>query len=489
MRLWQKIFLCSFLLFELVFNATILYLIQVNFNSNLEKEIDRGLSDHFVIFSGLKTNGTFFKDKFGYSNEIVTDFLKIAVRDYTQYFENKGVFIEVLDKNNQQVYSSFNLNYGIQREELKVPLSENRKYVIRDIGKNSYLFVINQLNIEDQSFKLTYIRDISDVYYSRSMLFNAFIKLNIFVFIFLAAGLYFLLWHITSPVRQLTESARSIASGDYSKRAGIKSHDEIGVLAAAFDQMAASVESKVEELKRNAETKQSFIQYLTHELKTPLTSIIGYADLLQTTKYNEEQFHKGLNYIYKEGKRLERLSFKLMDLILLEKKEAGMKNTDLSILCCEVLETMKPRLESKSIRIVPEIHPDKAMVECDLFKVLITNLIDNAINASENGSCIYLRTYIGPEENIVIEIEDKGAGIPEKDIDRVFEPFFSVNRSRSESRRGTGLGLALCAEIVKLHHGKIEISSRINERTKVKITFPKFATNLQLTDTFETLQI
>lgn len=473
MKLWQKIFICTFLLFEIVFNVAIIYLIEQNFVIEQKREIERGLAEHFVIYSGLKTNGVFYKDKFGYSNDTITEFLKTALKDYATYFEKDKVFVELLNEKNEVVYNGFNSIINEKREELSSSLSEKRKYIIRDIKNRNYLFITNRILFDNKSYKLTYIRDISEVYANKKMNYNIFIKMNLSVIVFFAIMLYLLLWYLTYPIRYLTQSAQNIAGGDYSTRADIESKDEIGILAHTFNKMAESIESNAIEMKQTAETKEQFIQSLTHELKTPLTSIIGYADFLQTTKYDEEKFYKALNYIYTEGKRLERLSLKLMDLVLLDKKEIEMKNIDITFLCYEIHEIMKPKLENKNIDLILEIHPCKVMVEPDLFKVLLTNLIDNAIKASNNEKCIYLRIYPKSEHNLVLEVEDQGKGIPQKDINRVLEPFFTVDKSRSKSHQGAGLGLAICAKIVMVHHGTITINSKINEGTIVQITFLK----------------
>jgi signal transduction histidine kinase len=132
--------------------------------------------------------------------------------------------------------------------------------------------------------------------------------MNFIITLILAFGLYLVIWYLTRSVRSLTKTARIIADGNYSQRVSVLSNDEIGVLAQNFNRMAEAVEGKIDELAATARNRQNFIHYLTHELKTPLTSIIGYADFLRPTKYDEEVYFKSLSYIYTEGKRLESLS-------------------------------------------------------------------------------------------------------------------------------------------------------------------------------------
>lgn len=237
--------------------------------------------------------------------------------------------------------------------------------------------------------------------------------------------------------------------------------------------MSYAIEAKVKELEKNSEMKQQFIESLTHEIKTPLTSIIGYADFLRSTKYREEIFLESLNHIYQEAKRLERISFKLMDLILLGKQELVLKSEDILEVCQEAKEVLKSRLKkNNSLNLILTVKPCKAIIEKELFIVLLTNLIGNSIKASAENSNIYLRACRNDQDQLLIQVEDQGMGIPEKDIDKVFEPFFMVDKSRSRAHQGSGLGLAICSEIVKLHQGEIKIKSVSGEGTTVEIIIP-----------------
>jgi signal transduction histidine kinase len=473
MKLWQKIFLGAFLLFELVFTLASLYLVQYHFSTNLNKEIDRGLTEQRMIQSGLQTNGTYINEKLGFPQSVVRDFLRITFQEYTRYFDQKGVFIELLDDNRQMVYSSFNTSFVGTRGELEVQPSGLRNYVIRDIGEKSYLFVTSGLALEDDHFLLTYVRDITDVYTDKSAQVSLFLKLNAVTMLILGLGLYLLLWYLTRSIRSLTRSVQIIAEGDYSQHVHIQSKDEVGILARNFNRMAAAVEANIGELKRTAEDKQHFTECLTHELKTPLTSIIGYADLLRSTKYNEELHFNGLNYIYTESKRLESLSFKLMDLILLRKEELIGTREDARELCMEIAASFLPRLESVGLELVQQVESSYLTVDRDLFKVLCTNLLDNAIKASTEGGRIMLQGHAEGDGGYVLEIVDEGNGIPEEDLDKIFEPFYMVDRARSRSHQGAGLGLAICAEIVRLHGADIDIHSRLNQGTTVKLTWAR----------------
>jgi signal transduction histidine kinase len=472
MKLWQKIFIGTFILFEVIFNVSTLYLVQYNFNENLKKEVERGLTEQLILYSSIQSNNEFVSERFEYTSDFIKGFIATTFEDYSQYFDKRGVSIEVLDEKNQLVYNNFPLKIKQEREELQVPLSNDRKYIIRDIENQSFLFVTNLIKLENENFKLTYIRDISSVYDDRTEQYKLFIKINLLTALFLAVGLFILTRTLTRPITFLTESVKKITGGDYKERVKVKTDDEVGVLSDAFNHMSEAVENKVQELEKNSEMKQRFIESLTHELKTPLTSIIGYADFLRSTKYNEKIFWESLDYIYKEGKRLESISFKLMDLIMLGKQKLTLKSEDISKICIEIEEILRPRLQIKNLNLIISVALCRANIEKELFKVLLTNLIDNAIKASSEGAVIKLKAYINDAKELVIDVEDQGTGIPEKDVARVLEPFFMVDKSRTRAHQGAGLGLAICSEIVKLHNGKINIESTVNVGTKVQVIIP-----------------
>ncbi len=475
MKLWHKVFLCTFVLFELLFNVSSFYLIEHNFNQNQQREIELGCAEQLIVVSQIWADWAYinFSNRQLNISSNAQDFLKNNSEKYTRYFDDNQVFIEILDSQSNTVFSNFNGNITGARSELNGLTTGGRQYIIRDVGEKTYLFVTGILTLDNMDFKVSYIRDISGVYSDKSAQISLFLKMNIAITIILAAGLYALIWFLTRSVRSLNKSAQIIAGGDYTQRVNVLSNDEIGVLARSFNQMAEAVESKVDELEITAKKRQNFIDCLTHELKTPLTSIIGYAEFLRTAKYNEEVFFKALTYIYTEGKRLESLSFKLMDLILVGKEKPEFKLEDVLALCSDIEEAMKPQLEKFDIDLCVDIEPHNIFIERDLFTLLCTNLLDNAIKASKSGGRIYLRGYVLKETNYAVEVEDEGIGIPEQDIPKIFEPFFVVDKVRTKSNHGAGLGLAICAEIIKLHEGQIEIISHMNEGTKVRIIFPK----------------
>lgn len=464
MKFWQKIFVYSLLIFLITFNFGAVFLIQNSFNLNLKREIDRSLGEQNNVSAGIiyynmisvKGSNTNYKE---------------IIKNYLGKFNSKDTYLEVLDKNNNVVFSNMYFTIPGEREELKEASSDKRKYIIRDVGNKTLLFVTSLVNIQGEDLKISYIHDITYIYHDKREQYSFFIQLSMVVSIILAISMYMLSKYITSPIDKLINTTRIISKGNYSERVEINSKDEIGVLAENFNGMADAVEEKMHQLESNAEEKQRFIDNLTHEFKTPLTSIIGYADFLRSTTYNEEIFIEGLNHIFKEGKRLEELSWKMMSLILLKRENLKMEKENIKNILVDLRDTLKPKLQNKNINLIISSEEYQISVEKDLIRNLISNFIDNSIKASKENSNIYLNVYKNKESKVVLEIKDEGIGISEEDLPKVFEAFYMVDKSRTRANNGAGLGLTICAEIAKIHEAELKIESEINKGTTIKILF------------------
>ncbi|WP_242966868.1 ATP-binding protein [Desulfosporosinus sp. FKA] len=148
-----------------------------------------------------------------------------------------------------------------------------------------------------------------------------------------------------------------------------------------------------------------------------------------------------------------------------------MKEEDLRELFLEVKDTLAPKLAAKGITLEISSEVLKMKMDCDLIKVLLTNLVDNALKASKSGDKISVRAFKNDEAKIILEVKDMGIGIPKMEIPKVLEPFFMVDKSRSRANNGVGLGLSLCAEIAEIHDAKIEIESDLGKGAIIKVIF------------------
>lgn len=320
-------------------------------------------------------------------------------------------------------------------------------------GTNSYILVL--------------VEDISGLYKDRNrqMIFGLWILADAAA---LAMLLIFLLTRrILKPLRELQKAAMDISEGELGRRADVHTRDEIGIVARAFNRMAERIESQVTQLSRVSEQRRQMLGSLTHELKTPMTSIIGYSDTLLHVNVKKEQQTRALWHIKEECSRLERLSSKLMKLIgLYENDSISMEEVSMEELFEQAARMEKYHLEQMGITLEVTCSMGKRRVDRDLFESLLINLIDNGAKASKEGDKIFLEG-----EGNRITVRDRGCGIPEEEISRVTEAFYMVDKARSRKVGGCGLGLALCVMIAQLHGARLEIESRVGEGTAVSVIF------------------
>ena len=311
--------------------------------------------------------------------------------------------------------------------------------------------------------------DLSAVYESRQnqqeLYFTAYIVV-VLLGILMATVLSFAM---TRHLHRLTSVVRKIAGGDLSTRSRIVSRDEFGQLSRDFDAMADKMQGNISNLETEMERQERFMGAFAHELKTPMTSIIGFADLLRQGDLDEQTRMMAAEYIYSEGHRLEKLSFKLLDLILLKKDSLVMRRVLLSDYLEEIEKAMAPTMKKKNIRLVCRAEQRKAVFEPDLVKSLLYNLIDNASKAMDDGGIIAVKATAIPG-GCQFHVVDNGRGMEAQELSRITEAVYRVDKSRSRAQGGAGLVLSLCKQIVELHGGTMLYESKLGTGTQVTVT-------------------
>ncbi|UVI28571.1 sensor histidine kinase [Paenibacillus spongiae] len=468
MKFWQKIYLFSILSFVLIFNAASIMVIERNHSKMLQQEINHTLSANMSVNSSVNAIIPILRiyDSIDYEKTVLTNIAK----EFVDKNRDSSIYLEIMNAKKKTVYSNTDFAMPSERKELVDLQAGEIKYILRDIGSRTLLFTTNLTDINRNPYIFTYIKDVTPVYAERTEQYRFFAKVDLGACLFFMIVMFFISKGLTKPIDQMVKTAKVIAKGNFSERVQLKSKDEIGVLAANFNEMAAVVEDKINILERNNSEKQRFINNITHELKTPLTSIIGYANYLRVTKYDGDTFLDGLNVIYSEGKRLEALSAKLMDLIVLHEDQFVMKRENLTGIILEIEPSLAMKAREKQIQIRLECEDCYLMLERDLVKILIFNLVDNAVKASPSHGSITIRTYVH-EGTCRLEVIDQGTGIPKEHLDKIFEPFYMADKARTRSSNGAGLGLSICQSIAGIHHAAIEVESEAGLGTAMTVVF------------------
>jgi two-component system phosphate regulon sensor histidine kinase PhoR len=238
----------------------------------------------------------------------------------------------------------------------------------------------------------------------------------------------------------------------------------------------------VTELKRLETVRSDFVANVSHELRTPLTAIRGYAEtLLQSPPADAKDQEHFLGIIYRHSERLGRL---INDLLALSDLESGKilltkEPLPTAELIARVLEVFHDQARKKDIALSQEIQPGLPSIlgDSDRLQQLLINLIDNAVKYTPAGGEVKVRASLAVSANhhpamVEIAVADTGCGIPEKDLPRLTERFYRVDKARSRELGGTGLGLAIVKHIVQAHHGQLKIESKIQKGTTVRVLLP-----------------
>jgi len=338
-----------------------------------------------------------------------------------------------------------------------------------------HIYQINGvIKTNDKPLELVVMYDITTVYDAREAQVLVYHQVLLVLIIGGGFAAWITSYYMTMPLYKVSKTARALASGQLESRVNSKTQDEIGQLGADFDHMADRLEENINELKMSMEQQERFMGSFAHELKTPMTSIIGYADLLRSQALNGDETQEAANYIFSEGKRLESLSLKLLDLLMMKKQDIKFVPTDMKSMIETLTVHLQPVYRNKNIELQCRVGPAYCMVEPDLFSSLITNLLDNARKALDNGGKIMI---LGESINgfYRIRVIDNGRGMPEEAMKHITEAFYRVDKSRSRAQGGVGLGLNLCKEIIELHNGTIAFASKEGNGTCVTVTVKEIA--------------
>ncbi|MBR0219661.1 MAG: HAMP domain-containing histidine kinase [Clostridia bacterium] len=274
------------------------------------------------------------------------------------------------------------------------------------------------------------------------------------------------------PLRRLTRVSEKIAGGEYGLRAQIQTGDEVGELSRSFDHMADTIEQKISDLEDTARRREMLLGALTHEMKTPMTAIIGFSGSLLSMPLTEEGRLEAAHEIHEAAKRTERLSQKMMQLISMRENPVMLKKSiDARELLDKVCAALEPAAKEKDIAFKTEAQADTLTGDVDLLFSLLTNLTDNAIKASPEHAVIRLAASRGRNQQS-LSVIDQGSGIPADKIALVTEPFYRVDKARSRKLGGAGLGLSLCQMIVQAHGGRLDIQSEVGKGTAISMIWP-----------------
>ena len=332
-------------------------------------------------------------------------------------------------------------------------------------GKH-FLILGKALDIREKTCRIYLVEDADHIYAQLWQLSGRFALLALAIELLGLGGVQLIISRVLRPLSELTQAAERIAGGNYSQRVSVLSSDEVGRLAGNFNRMAAAVETHVDTLREQNQRQKLFIGAVTHELKTPLTSLLLNVNTLETVYLPEEKQKALLASMDTQLHWLETMVKKLLTLLSMQKNARHSESSVPELL--EQVQTLTgPVCAKYGVSLKTVCHAGTFSMDSDLMCSALVNLIENSAKASTPGDMIEVLA-----DKKGFAVMDHGRGIPEKDLARVTDPFYMGDPSRSKQSGGFGLGLALVKEIAAVHGGRLEIESHPGQGTTARITLP-----------------
>jgi signal transduction histidine kinase len=307
------------------------------------------------------------------------------------------------------------------------------------------------------------------VSFFRQTFFRPLLRAGIFAFLVAIILAYVIAGSVARPLQNMAAAAEAIAQGNYDQRLPPQGPEEVQRVAASFNSMAAQV-------KLSRQAQQDFVANVSHDLKTPITSIRGWSQaLLDGTAVSPSEQEQAANIINKEADRMARMVGQLLDLARIEsgQLELARELVDLAQVLADVQQNLALRAQEQQIHLTLDTAPVPPVLgDHDRLVQVFSNLVDNALAHTPDGGRIHLQVRPHGEKAVEGIVQDTGRGIPPEELARIFERFYQVDKARTNERHGSGLGLAIVQELVTAHNGRIQARSQVGEGTIFIVRLP-----------------
>ncbi|OQB23873.1 MAG: Alkaline phosphatase synthesis sensor protein PhoR [Firmicutes bacterium ADurb.Bin182] len=345
---------------------------------------------------------------------------------------------------------------GLFKEFTDIPIMTLARPVLNEAGQTigAILFHVDTSNVNE----------------SISRIYMDLLLVSVIAVIMAILMVSYITGRITRPVIDMNNTVKKYTAGFFDARIKAEGSDEVSQLAKSFNAMA-------DELNTLEQARRSFVANVSHELRSPLTSMHGFLEAMQDGTISNEDFPQYLNIVIAENNRMINMVNDLLDLARIESGqfELNTEQFDINELIRRTLITFETRIGEKKLDVKAEFSQDHCFAEADSFKIaqVLRNLIDNAIKFSPEKSALYVKTHC--EKNTVyVSIRDFGCGIAPEDIPYIFDRFYKAEKAHTPKRHtGTGLGLSIVKHIIDLHDQQITVDSKLGEGTAFTFTLKK----------------
>lgn len=455
-----KTFLATYLLFVCILFLVIGTVSYYMTNSQMTMLREKSTREYQRISASLARDiSVLYNQRPIHSSANITDAIDSLVRGYSRYYQRYNIRIQLTEL---QEYTTTTLSFVQLYDE-------------------HYIHIVGALLLPVEHFQLDYYINITQSIADLRNIQQILLTLSLAFLALAAVGLYFILMRIFKPLAIVANTSREIANGNYGERIRIKGRSELSKMADNFNQMAEEIESQFRILKEEAVGKQQFIDNFSHEIRSPLTSIYGFAEYLQKAAFDEGANIKATQIIMDEAKHMKAIATSLLELATLRNYVPIMEKIALTPLFNDVKET----LQIHAIKFDCEANIEYITGQEDLIRSLIVNLCQNAIKACPAEGGIVRLAAMKQDDKVELHVTDNGRGIAAEDITKITEPFYRADKARSRSTGNAGLGLTLCKQIADVHKAEMVVESIVGSGTTVKIK--NFLQHLQLPDNSATV--
>lgn len=455
----QKIYLWVLFVFLLFFNTVIFTLRAVQNSKNLARQKENFLAQQeYIIQQAVNDMSAVYQ-----SRPLGVSYI---ISRYGNRHAAKGILMWV-GKDDGVVFSSIE---NPADETLFTGFSEKRVSFITDIGGEKYFRVKSSLTGDFRRYKTVVAFPLKDFYSEWNNTVTVIMAVCRGVSLIVAAVLYLILNRITKPIEELNRATIQFGKGNLQARVEHITDDEVGQTAENFNIMAEKICSQMATLENAAKEKQSFIDNFSHEMRTPLTAISGYAQYLLSARISDEEYYSTLSIIDRQAKRLLNLADSMLNLTLMQNNKIKFEKINLK----NLLENI-PFIQTENISIDIKC-PDETFIfgEKTLIESLVINLVNNRVNAckADGKENHYVEIEVKPADDFVIlSVEDNGIGMSRETLANVGKPFYRRDVARSRKNGGAGLGGSIIKKIVDLHKAKLQYFSKPEEGTMAEIIF------------------
>lgn len=460
MKLWQKVYLVTICLFVVLLNLGIYLVFDMTYQKDITTEQKRAESEYDIISSGITRK---FQD-LERENRLTEISICNVLEIYENYYANQPIHLALWKDDTCMYPKEKNGSFTFTGKDTECEISITEK------GDQKIIQVQSLLYDTGERYYLSYEKELSELSRAWNNLEKKYLFISLGFSLGLAAALFFVLQRMMKSIEEMKQAVDAMGEGNLNSRILIKGKDDIAILGEHFNSMAEKIQENILLIQEESQAKQEFVDNFAHELKSPLTSIYGFAEYIQKAKVPESEQRECMEFIMEESKRLLELSYTLLDMAKMRTKEISMEEVSVDWLWKGLEKQLGKNCADRGVILefyseIETLYGNKVLLQS-----LLYNLVQNGMYACSTGGKI--RIFLEKkQEKIYLLVEDNGCGMKEADIKKITEPFYRVDKARSREEGRTGLGLSLCREIVEIHKGEMTFSSEEQKGTRVCICF------------------